>query len=197
LPDATDDPAYAARLVKLQGARWKRYVPNPYRYFLRHLKLGRTLEVGCGVGRILGYLAPDAVGVDTNSTAVTHCRSLGFEAYSPAELEARNPAPFDSLVLAHVLEHLSRDGAVELLRSYLHYLRPNGRVVIICPQEKGYRSDPTHVQWHDLDALRAMACQLNLEPLQARSYPLPRFAGTWFVYNEFVLVASISGAVPI
>lgn len=196
MPDATDDPAYAARLVKLQGARWKRYAPNPYRWFLRRLDLGRTLEVGCGVGRILGYLAPSAVGIDTNATSVAHCRSLGFEAYSPEELEALNPPPFDSLVLAHVLEHLTRDDAVELVGSYLHYLRPGGRVVLICPQERGYRSDATHVEWHDLAAIQVICRQLRLKPVDARSFPLPRWAGRWFVYNEFVVVASISGAVP-
>jgi SAM-dependent methyltransferase len=153
--------------------------------------------VGCGVGRILGYLAPDAVGVDTNPTAVAHCRSSGFEAHSPDELEALKPAPFDALVLAHVLEHLQYDDAVALAGTYLRYLRPGARVVLVCPQERGFRSDPTHVQRHDLEALQAMCQELKLEPVETRSFPLPRWAGRWFVYNEFVVIASISEAAPI
>ncbi|MCU1345937.1 MAG: hypothetical protein JWL70_2203 [Acidimicrobiia bacterium] len=190
----TAAPAYAARLLKLQSARWKRFVPNPYRGYLRHLHLGRTLEVGCGVGRILGYLAPDAVGVDTNATAVAHCRQLGYQAYSPEELAALKPEPFQALVLAHVLEHLARPDATALLRSYLPYLGAGGRVVLICPQERGFRSDSTHVQLHDLDDLKSMCRELALEPSVVRSFPLPRWAGRWFVYNEFVVVASTSGA---
>jgi SAM-dependent methyltransferase len=194
LPEPIDGEAYAARLVKLQSAHWKRFVPNPYRRYLRRQQLGRVLEVGCGVGRILGYLTPNAVGVDTNPSAVAHCRSLGLQAYSPDELQALAPNPFDSLVLAHVLEHLPQDQAIELVASYLRYLTPEGRIVLICPQERGYRSDPTHVEWHDLDALRSLCRQLNLKPIEARSFPLPRWAGHLFVYNEFVVVASISGA---
>jgi SAM-dependent methyltransferase len=152
--------------------------------------------VGCGVGRILDYLAPDAIGVDTNTAAVAHCRSLGFDAYLPNELEALAPEPFDALVLAHVLEHLEPEGARALLGQYLHYLNPRGQVVIICPQERGYRSDPTHVHWYDLVTLRTICQELGLAVTTARSFPLPRWVGRFFVYNEFVVVASNPGAAP-
>jgi SAM-dependent methyltransferase len=190
LPDSAADPAYADRLMRIQGARWKRYAPNPYRWFLRKQQLGRVLELGCGVGRILGYLAPKAVGVDTNEAAIRHCRELGLEAYSPTEFaqHGREHA-FDTLLVAHVLEHMSRPEAVALLQTNLSYLRDDGRVVIICPQERGFGSDATHVAFHDLDALREICAEVGLATEMARSFPLPRWFGRLFVYNEFVVIA--------
>ena len=36
-----------------------------------------------------------------------------------------------------------------MLRTYLPMVRAGGRVVLITPQERGYRFDPTHVRWSD------------------------------------------------
>lgn len=78
----------------------------------------------------------------------------------------------------------------ERLRRYLPYVAPGGLVVLICPQERGYASDPTHVQYTDLAGLRDIAGQLDLEVHTGQSFPLPRAAGKVFPYNEFLLTAS-------
>ena len=54
----TDVPAYADRLQTLEQARWKQLldVQAPYRWNIRRLGLGRTLDVGCGLGRNLAHL---------------------------------------------------------------------------------------------------------------------------------------------
>lgn len=196
----TTDPAYAERLAAIEGAWWKRYVPNPYRWNLRRMKLGRVIEPGCGIGRNLGYLNGNGVGVDHNAAAVAMCRQRGLTAYTPDEFDRSPDAVFssyDTLLCAHLLEHLSEPEAVALVAHYRAYVRPGGQVVFITPQERGQRSDVTHVRFCDFAALRSIATAAGLEVRRERSFPLPRWAGRWFVYNEFVMVSDVRREVAI
>ena len=190
----TRSDAYAARLVARQGLWWKRLlrVQAIYQWNLRRHRLGRTLDIGCGLGRNLTTLDEGSVGVDHNASAVAHAREAGLPAYTVEELQAgpeARPGSFDALLLSHVVEHMSPEQARELLAAYLPFLRPGGRVLFICPQEKGYASDPTHETWTDGPALEQLARDCGLEPEPWRSYPLPRATGKYFTYNEFNVVA--------
>jgi SAM-dependent methyltransferase len=194
----TRDDAYAARLVIRQGVWWKRLlrVQAVYQWNLRRHRLGRTLDIGCGLGRNLVSLDPGSVGVDHNATSVAHARETGLSAFTVEEFLAgpdAAPGAFDSLLLAHVVEHMTIEQARELLTTYLPFLRPGGRVMFICPQEKGYASDETHVSWTDGPALQRLASDCGLEPQPWRSFPFPRTAGRFFTYNEFVVVARKAG----
>jgi SAM-dependent methyltransferase len=192
---ATADADYAERLNRLQNKRWKRWlnVQAPYRANLRRLRLGRTLDVGCGNGRNLSALPEGSVGVDHNAHLVAAARDRGGEAYTVAEFFAdpdlSAPGAFDSILAAHLVEHLTSTQAREVLRPYLPSVRPGGRVVFITPQERGFASDPTHVEFTDHDALSALSADLGLLPVRRYSFPFPRSAGTLFVYNEFNFIA--------
>ena len=190
----TRSDAYAARLVTRQGVWWKRLlrVQAVYQWNLRRHRLGRTLDIGCGLGRNLVSLPAGSVGVDHNATSVAHARAAGLRACTVEEFLAggdAEPGAFDSLLLAHVVEHMTGEQARELLATYLPFLRVGGRVLFVCPQEKGYASDETHVAWTDGPALEQLARDCGLEPEPWRSFPLPRRAGRFFTYNEFLVVA--------
>lgn len=194
----TEDEAYAERLSTLGGARWKQVldVQAPYRWRLRRQQLGRTLDVGCGIGRNLEALDAGSVGVDHNPTSVRIARQQGHEAYTVEEFlssELAVPGSFDGMLLSHVIEHLAPADGLDLMRTYLPFLRPGGRVLFICPQERGYASDETHVRWTSGDDLEQLSRDLGLRPGRWRSFPLPRFAGRWFTYNEFTVLA-VKGA---
>jgi SAM-dependent methyltransferase len=187
------DDAYTRRLVRLQTVWWKRVldVQAPYRWNLRSLRPGLTLEIGCGIGRNLLHLRGQGVGIDTNPHSVRVARTLGLDAFTPDEFEAsafNRPGHFDSILLSHVAEHMMRAEAVALLRGHLRWLKPRGRLIIICPQERGYRSDATHVEFMDFTALAWIAAQLGFVAERAYSFPFPRPFGRWFLYNEFVFV---------
>jgi len=186
----TADPEYAERLERLGGASWKRIldVQRPYRWNLRRLDLGRTLDVGCGVGRNLRTLSVESIGVDHNRECVAAARARGLTAYTTDEFAAVSPGAFDSILIAHVLEHLSESDADNLLRSYLSLLKSGGKVVMITPQEAGFRSDSTHVRFVDFSGMRALADRMALVLLRQYSFPLPRFVGKVFPHNEFVTV---------
>jgi SAM-dependent methyltransferase len=196
---STQEDAYADRLVGLQSVWWKRILPvqAPYRWNLRRLHLGFVLDIGCGVGRNLQNLGGRAVGVDHNARSVEFARQAGYTAFTAAEFPASEYArsdTFDSLLLAHVLEHMSEADAIALVREYLPFVRDGGRVVFITPQERGYRSDPSHVEFMDDARLAEIAAALHLPVRRRYSFPFPRAFGKLFVYNEFVVVADVPPA---
>ncbi|MFB7662426.1 class I SAM-dependent methyltransferase [Kitasatospora sp. NPDC056138] len=195
--EATAGASYTERLVTLEQSGIKRLLPTqaPYRWNLRRLRLGRVLDVGCGVGRNLQHCAPGSVGVDHNETSVATARARGLRACTAAEFESDpelgRPGAFDSMLVAHVLEHLDAATGAQLLKGYLPSVRRGGRVVLITPQPAGYRSDPTHVRLVDFDGLREHAENAGLTVLRSYSFPFPEAAGRVFKYNEYVLVARL------
>ena len=68
-------------------------------------------------------------------------------------------------------------------------LRTGGRVVVLTPQEAGFRSDRTHVEFLDFDKIETVVQRAGLVRERRYSFPFPRFAGTLFKYNEFVVLA--------
>ena len=191
---ATAGADYAERLTRLEFASWKQRVDvqAPYRWNVQRLNLGRVLDIGCGIGRNLAHLDGNGVGVDHNSDSVTVARKRGLRAYTTEEFHRSvhaRPDAFDSLLFAHLPEHVSREVFLDIVREYLPYLRADGRVVFICPQEKGWTTDATHVRFVDFADLRATCTELDLQVEKQFSFPFPRLAGKVFPYNEFVVVA--------
>ena len=194
MPKSTADPGYAARLDGLERRRIARWfdVQAPYRRNIRRLEPGFVLDVGCGLGRNLRHLDGNGVGVDHNVDAVEACRARCLTVFTPDEFRASEharPEEFDSLLLAHVIEHLTEDDGCALVAEYLPYVRRDGRVILICPQKAGFRSDDTHVTFYDRDGLVRFADACGLEPDGPRSFPFPTVAGLVFPYNETVVVA--------
>lgn len=192
--EETARPEYAERLRRLEGARWKQLlnVQEPYRRNLRRLHLGRTLDVGCGVGRNLQSLESGSVGVDHNADAVAMARARGLVALTTPEFTVSDharPGGFDSLLVAHVLEHLDVNAANALLAEYMPYVRAGGSVCLITPQEAGFRTDPTHVRFVDGAGLADHCSAQGLTMVRSYSFPFPRWMGKAFPYNEFVTVA--------
>lgn len=198
----TKGPAYTARLAGLD-AWWKRLldVQRPYRNHLRKLQPGRFLEVGCGLGRNLfnARSFAEGLGIDHNPTSVELAKARGLRAMTVDEFHASGlaiPGTFDSLLVSHVLEHLERAEALDLLRRYLPFVRAGGQVIVVTPQERGFRSDATHVHFFDLAECAALLAEAGIASVQQRSFPFPRWAGKFFKYNEFVTVGRIDERPP-
>ena len=196
---STAGESYTDRLLTLESSGLRRFIPvqAPYRAHLRGLKLGRTLDVGCGLGRNLLHIGGNGVGVDHNPHSIAAARARGLTAYTPDEFtgsEDAKPGSFDSMLIAHVLEHIDAETASEMIKSYLPYIRPQGKVVLITPQEAGYASDSTHIRWVDFAVLRQTAADTGVETRRTYSFTLPRFTGKLFRYNEFVFIGSAPSA---
>jgi SAM-dependent methyltransferase len=190
----TQDENYTARLVAKESAWWKRLLDAqaPYRWNLRRLKMGFTLDIGCGIGRNLINLDGNGIGIDHNPKSVEIAKPRGLQAFTADEFNKspfNAPGRFDSILLSHVAEHMTEREAIALLKSYLHLAKPGGRAIIITPQEMGYRSDPTHVQFMDFQSLERIVSESGLALVKQYSFPFPRLFGRLFKHNEFISVS--------
>ena len=187
----TKSTDYTERLERLSGARWKQIldVQRPYRWNLRRLNLGKTLDVGCGIGRNLGNLSEDSVGVDHNKHSIDIAKNMGFNAFTGEQFKKKykKGEHFDSMLLAHVLEHLSTADGKKIIKEYLPLVKD--KVVIICPQEKGFTTDETHINFLDHKAIENILKSCGLKIIRSYSFPFPRVVGKVFTYNETVVVA--------
>jgi len=191
----TDNSDYTEYLIGNE-ARWKKVldVQRVYREHLKGLEPGRVLDVGCGLGRHLWHLqqVEPSVGVDHNPHSVSLARARNLNAFTPEDFHASaeaQPESFDTLLFSHVLEHLTPPDAAALLEEYLVYLRPSGRVIMMTPQEMGFRSDETHVTFMDKYKVKKVVQGVGLQVERQYSFPFPRSLGRMFKYNEFVAIA--------
>jgi len=188
-----DRPEYTERLVTLSGRWWKRLldVQRPYRWNLRRLEPGKTLEVGSGIGRKLKDLPAGSVGVDHNATSNETARQGGMIAFTPEEFHVSKYAVkegYDSILLSHILEHMTPEIGVELLREYLPYLRKDGKVIVFCPQEHGYTTDASHVTFMDPEKIIGVFDEVGIRTEKSYSFPFPRAFGKVFTHNEFNVI---------
>lgn len=192
----TSGADYTQRLETLTGKKWKEMldVQRPYRWNIRRLDLGETLEVGSGIGRLLQHLPKGSIGVDHNEHSVQKARALGTESYTTKEFFANKKLTakkFDSMLMAHLLEHLTPAETNSILDEYLPFVRKKGKVVVICPQEKGYTTDETHVTFLTPEAIADILRDKGMTVEKAYSFPFHRRVGKIFIYNETVVVGIV------
>jgi hypothetical protein len=78
-----------------------------------------------------------------------------------------------------------------LVREYLPSVRTGGALVVITPQEAGFRTDASHVRFVGFDEMARLCDDVGAKVERQFSYPFPRMAGRYFPYNEFVVVARL------
>jgi len=121
---------------------------------------GRVLEIGCGLGHLLGWLCDDyqVVGTDINQWAIEQAREnvpKGTFYVQPAEdLGIFPQAAFQIVIAKHVVEHLEKP--ILAIREISRVLAPGGLLLLATPNMDspmrawkkenwiGYQ-DPTHI----------------------------------------------------
>ena len=173
-------------------------VQAPYRRHIRRLHLGRTVDVGCGLGRNLAWLDKSSVGVDHNPYSVEMARRRGLDAWTDEDFFAypalRAPESYGGLLAAHLVEHIAAGNSVGILRPYVALLAPAGRAALTTPMERGYASDATHVRFSDVAVLVDLCRVLGLKVRRTYPFPFPRWTGRVFTNNHFVVLAQKLGA---
>ena len=195
LDKSTQNPNYTDRLVSIQMSNLKRLLKfiNPYRNNIRKVCDGRVLDVGCGIGRNLFYLGNfDNVGVDHNENSIKFLKSRSFLGFTPKEFEENfsiDEETFDTLLFSHVIEHLSRESALEVIQHYSKWLKTGGSIVVICPQQKGYASDSTHLTYFDERDIEKILTASGFSRVRKKSFPFSKHFGRIWIYNEPVVTA--------
>ena len=95
----------------------------------------RILDVGCGTGTMLTYLARfgNAEGVDIDTEAIEYCRARGLTQVSQSAADSLPFASdtFDLVTALDVVEHIDDDLGV--LREVRRVLRPGGQLLLTVP----------------------------------------------------------------
>ena len=193
----TFDNEYFNNLYFETTVWWKKYIPVqlPYQIRLKRVLRGSTLDIGCGLGRNLKHLGSGSIGVDHNPDSVLYCQSNNLPVHLSDDFHKKFSGdaikPFDNLLISHVLEHIELKDQIPVLNEFLPYLRDDGRIFIITPQEKGFKSTESHISWTDFDRVSHVLENLNskISVIKMSSFPLPRRFGIFFKYNEFNVVA--------
>lgn len=132
--------------------------------------------------------------MDHNPESIAVARARGLVAFTRDEFAASEyavPNAFDSILLAHVVEHLTPEFAIELVSEYLPFVKKGGTLCFITPQERGYTTDSTHITFAGFPQLESLSRAVGASPTRKFSFPFPRPAGRVFPYNEFVLLARL------
>ena len=114
---------------------------------------------------------------------------LGLNAYTTDDFDKSNKDKFDSILIAHVLEHMPYEDARSLISKYMSRLEKNGRIVIVCPQIRGFKTGDTHIEFFDTNKIIKLLKSLGFKIVSKSSFPFPLMAGKIFKYNEYWVVA--------
>ena len=124
----------------------------------KYLK-GKTLDIGCGMGDYISS-NKNAQGIDINPLTVEYCKSIGLNVSIQKENKIDfNSNHFDSILLDNVIEHI--DKPQTLLSEIYRTLRKGGIFLIGVPGIKGYKSDPDHKIFYDLEKLKNLIIKNN------------------------------------
>lgn len=139
---------------------------------------GRALDVGCGVGQVVGRLAQagfEAWGVDVSEPSIARARKFSERCllYDGSTL----PFPdnhFDSVGALNVLEHV--EAAEAFIKEVVRVAKPGGKVLISSPnfyRVAGFRDYHRQMRglgnkWRNFRRLSEKRRQMRTEPAKVR-----------------------------
>jgi SAM-dependent methyltransferase len=93
------------------------------------------LDVGSGFGRYLKPLSAlhkQVVGVEANDKTARMLKKEGYTVYSPEEFQ-KVGGSYDVVLMSHFIEHFGPDELLEVMETYLDYLKVGGILIIATP----------------------------------------------------------------
>jgi SAM-dependent methyltransferase len=133
---------------------------------VRHLLIGRLLDLGCGMKpykQPLGAAVDEWVGLDFARTPSG--RSLANVFASGLEIPFAT-ASFDTVLSTQVLEHVARP--LDLLREAHRVLKPGGHLVVTAPQTNPLHEEPHDYFRYTCYGLRFLSEEVGLEVVELR-----------------------------
>ncbi|MEA3638314.1 MAG: class I SAM-dependent methyltransferase [Lamprobacter sp.] len=173
-------------LGELAGPERHANLRAQYQAYRPHLlpAQGPVLDVGCGMGDWLSYLAEQgerALGIDNNPYEVERCRQRGLLAECADGLDwlATQSNTYALITLMQVIEHIPRAQLDPLLAALAKALRPGGRLLLetLNPAHplalSLFYNDPTHQRPLPVEYLSFLAQMAGLVPEQVLyTYPV-------------------------
>ena len=110
-------------------------------HLLKHVKNGRLLDVGCGIGIFLSQACQyfDVEGTELSQTCADFARErFALTVHSGDLIELKLPGEsFDVVTMYHVLEHLPKPR--RYLAEVWRLLKPGGLLVLVVPNVAGWQ----------------------------------------------------------
>lgn len=162
---------------------------------------GRVLDVGCGVGQVIGKLCADGIdayGAEISEPNVARARKVcpNAQVYDGRRLPFPD-AHFNAVGTLNVLEHVDEPEAY--LAELVRVAEPGATVVVSSPNflrafGPGYhpRMKGIGQKWRNLQALLARRRELRARPDQARFERMPPIVRQPFQPDDDAIVATHS-----
>ena len=132
-------------------------------FYLNRKRKSDICEIGCGDGENLlnfKYIGWDCSAVDFDSAAVKSARDNGLDAIvGNISHLSQFDKKFDVIVFRHVVEHLQSTKSIILDCS--KYLKPDGQIVIITPNNNSFGHQLFGRFWRGLEAPRHLNIYSN------------------------------------
>ena len=177
--------------------RFRRWVRQVYLRKASSLVNGSTLDFGCGIGELLTRLPSGSMGLEYNRTTISYCDAQGLDVvfYDGFEDDwCLSSVPkrrkFESMVISHVLEHLEEPE--KILPKLLVTSKSFGvkTVLVIIPGKAGFKSDPTHRKFVDINMLEEVvnkAQDWKIKSMEYYPFNIEQI-GNFFIHNELQVV---------
>ena len=141
----------------------------------------KFIDIGCGRGEWLEKWKskiPDAVGIETDSNMIRHCKGKGIKVIQGNAIEVLKEYPENSaslITIFHVIEHLENKKLLELLDLCHKVLTNKGVLIMETPSidnllvsTKSFYLDPTHINHINPEGLSFMLEKIGFH--SARNY---------------------------
>ncbi|MCC2681671.1 MAG: hypothetical protein K0S36_1235 [Nitrosospira multiformis] len=177
--------------------RFRRWGRQVYLRKASSLVNGPTLDFGCGIGELLTRLPSGSMGLEYNKTTISYCDAQGLDVvfYDGFEDDwCLSSVPkgrkFESMVISHVLEHLEEPE--KILPKLLVTSKSFGvrTVLVIIPGKAGFKSDPTHRKFVDINMLKEVVHKApgwNIKSMEYYPFNIEQI-GNFFIHNELQVV---------
>ena len=143
-------------IPKIYESVKKTNLKHKYKIATEGLKVGKLLDIGCGVGDFLHTVEThgwECIGVEPSEEAKEIARQrTKAQIIKSKELENIPEQTFDIITMWHVLEHV--DNLKWQVEQLQRLIKPTGRIVIALPNYKSYDGQYYKEKWAAYDVPR-------------------------------------------
>lgn len=104
----------------------------------------KILDLGCGMGHYSNYMAQKGfkvTGVDFSSKMIeiakANFKNIDFIVEDICNIQVLKNKKFDGLVIAYVLQHLSKQEVLNLFKNLNQYLKPDAKILLFLREGDG------------------------------------------------------------
>jgi len=164
-----------------------------YPKILKQFSDGHIVDLGCGTGEFLRFLKiknRSFSGIDNNPHLVEKCVKMGFYVAMDDVTTLQNiEGPIENAVIDNVLEHLEISQTDLFFKALKTKMSKGGTLVVVVPDKKGYKYDPTHKTFVNRELMQQMCDKHGLTLHHSFLHPFnSSFVGSVLYLNMQVFV---------